>query len=716
MDITENLNSAQKEAVEAIEGPVLVVAGPGSGKTRVITQRIAYLIKVVGISPHRILAVTFTNKAAREMKNRVHAMLDRGAEGLTLGTFHAICARILRQEAGHLGISSRFVIYDENDQASLITRSLKDLAIDSKQYPPRSILSMISAAKAELIGTEEFVSDNYFEEVARRVYERYQQLLAESNALDFDDLLMRTVILFRDHPEVLAKYQSRYLHIMIDEFQDTNFAQYRLASQLAGKYRNICVVGDPDQSIYSWRSADLRNILNFERDYPDARVVMLEQNYRSTQTILKAASHVISPNEQRKEKKLWTDNDDGELITIVEAFNEQEEAQFVVSTIERLISDEGYSMGDFALMYRTNAQSRALEEAFVRYGFPYKLVGAFRFYERREIKDVISYLRVISNPHDDVSMSRIINVPPRNIGQRTLNELSSWAGTNRVSFYGALKRIAAGEEINLSTRSVQSLNSFTELIDGLIAEAEESNLVELFDAILERTGYRKFILDGSESEERWSNILELRGMAGEHADLQTADALSELLERVALVSSVDNLEEESGAVTLITLHQAKGLEFPVVFITGMEEAILPHIRSFGDAEQMEEERRLCYVGITRAGKQLFLTRAFRRTLHGASRPNPPSRFLEDIPSLLIAADAHRRTVSEDSDYPKPADLFSFEAPDLKVGDSVFHSRFGEGVVIECLPINGDHEITVSFREGIGTKKLLLSLAPLEKML
>ncbi len=716
MDITASLNPAQKQAVEAIEGPVLVVAGPGSGKTRVITQRIAYLIKVVGISPHRILAVTFTNKAAREMKDRVYAMLERGAEGLTLGTFHSVCARILRQEAEYVGLNSKFVIYDESDQTSLINRSLKDLNLDPKQYPPRSIISMISTAKAELIDVEGFASSNYFEEVARRVYERYQKLLADSNALDFDDLLMKVVTLFRDHPEVLAKYQSRYLHVMIDEFQDTNFAQYKLANQLSGKYRNICVVGDPDQSIYSWRSADLRNILNFERDYPDARVVILEQNYRSTKTILEAASRVISPNEQRTEKKLWTENDAGELITIVEAFNEQEEAQFVVSTIEKLVSNEGCSMGECAVMYRTNAQSRALEEAFVRYGFPYKLVGAFRFYERKEIKDVISYLRLLSNPHDDVSMSRIINVPPRNIGQRTINELSSWAGAKGISLYSALKCISEGEEINLASRSIQSLNDFTSMFDSLVAQSEESNLVDLFDSILERTGYHKFILDGSDSEERWSNILELRGMTGEHADLETGDALSELLERVALVSSVDNLEEKTSAVTLITLHQAKGLEFPIVFITGMEEAILPHIRSFGDDGQMEEERRLCYVGITRAEKQLFLTRAFRRTLHGASRPNPPSRFLQDIPSRLIASNGNRQAGTGSFERSKKAEPASSQTIELQVGDNVIHSRFGEGVVTECMPVNGDHEITVSFREGVGTKKLLLSLAPMEKIL
>jgi len=538
-------------------------------------------------------------------------------------------------------------------------------------------------------------------------------LLADCNALDFDDLLMKTVSLFQDNEKVLAQYQTRYLHVMIDEFQDTNVAQYQLARLLAEKHRNICAVGDPDQSIYSWRSADVRNILEFERDYPDAKVVMLEQNYRSTQNILKAASGVISPNEQRKEKSLWTENDGGELICVTEAFNELEEAQYVANTIEKLVDNDGYSMGDCAVMYRTNAQSRAIEEALVRYGFPYKLVGALRFYERKEIKDTLAYLRLIINPHDDVSMSRIINVPPRNIGQRTMNELSNWANLMGVSLYTALDRISDGEEINLNSRSVQALNNFTALLEDLIALSSEINLLELFDAILEKTGYRTFVLEGSESEDRWNNILELRGIASDHADLETADALSELLERVALVSSVDNLDEENRAVTLITIHQAKGLEFPVVFITGMEEAILPHIRSFGDEAQMEEERRLCYVGMTRAEKQLFLTRAFRRTLHGASRPNPPSRFLSDIPKRLIASKGNQQVFQS-----SPVDRANEVMPgslELNIGDNVVHSRFGEGVVLECLSINGDHEVTVSFNERIGVKKLLLSLAPLEKI-
>jgi len=432
MTILTGLNPAQKAAVEAIEGPQLVIAGPGSGKTRVITHRIAYLIQLCGVSPRNILAVTFTNKAAREMKERVYLMLNQAADGLTLGTFHALCAKILRQEAEYIGVEKRFVIYDDSDQMRLLAQCMDELNLDPKAYAPRAIKSAISSAKASLLAPNELPCDSYFEEVAKRVYERYQGMLTANGALDFDDLLMQTVRLLRDHAEVLAKYQSRYVHVMVDEFQDTNMAQYILAKQLAGKHRNICVVGDPDQSIYSWRAADLRHILDFERDFKDANLVFLEQNYRSTQTILKAASCLISSNCDRKEKELWTQNDAGAPINIIETFNEQEEAQFVVNEIERLMSDHGYTIGDFALMYRTNAQSRALEEAFVRYGFPYQVVGATRFYERREVKDIISYLKVINNPHDSLSLTRIINVPGRGIGQRTLAELSRISHDNDI--------------------------------------------------------------------------------------------------------------------------------------------------------------------------------------------------------------------------------------------------------------------------------------------
>ncbi|MBT9148894.1 MAG: ATP-dependent helicase [Dehalococcoidia bacterium] len=745
MDILAGLNPAQRAAVECVEGPQLVVAGPGSGKTRVIVHRIAYLIKVCDVSPHRIMAVTFTNKAAREMKERVCRMLGDQAEGITLGTFHAICARILRREADHIGFERRFVIYDDADQMSLIGRCIKDLSLDPRQNPPRAIKSAISSAKARLLGPKEYVSRNYFEEVSKRVYELYQRMLIESRALDFDDLLMQTVRLFRDHHDVLSEYQSRYLHVMIDEFQDTNLAQYTLASQLAGKHRNLCAVGDPDQSIYSWRFADLRHIMDFERDYQDARVVFLEQNYRSTQTILAAASHLISRNERRREKALYTQNDGGVPIGIVETYDEQEEAQFVVGEVERLISDHGHSAGDCAVMYRTNAQSRALEEAFVRYGLPYKLVGATRFFERREVKDIISYLRVINNPYDSVSLARIINVPPRGIGQRTMARLSEWSRSKGIPIYSALKLIANGEETAHSPRSIQIMNGFTAMVDELISSVRVmgyglgvigdavapityhplplTSLVGLFDMLLERIGYKKYILDGDEGDERWSNVLELRGMAGEYNDLEPQDALAALLERVVLVSDVDDLAERVEAVTLITLHQAKGLEFPVVFIVGMEEGILPHFRSFADPEQMEEERRLCYVGITRAKARVYLVHAFRRGLHGRNQPNPPSPFLKDIPAHLVVYNSNQQIMaSRTGILPVICDSGEYTQPvgarcnvPLQAGDRVHHTKFGDGVVVNSFATSGDHEVSVAFRRGVGVKRLLVSLAPLERL-
>ncbi|MFQ5826943.1 MAG: ATP-dependent helicase, partial [Dehalococcoidia bacterium] len=634
MDILAGLNPAQKEAVETVEGPLLILAGPGSGKTRVIAHRVAYLVKVWGIRPRRIMAVTFTNKAAGEMRERLAQLLGEAVANLTLGTFHAICARILRQEGKALGLDRGFAIYDADDQLSLIKRSLQDVGLDPQQYSPRAILSAISAAKSRLLRVGDFAqqSSSYFDEVVHRVYERYQELLTQSQALDFDDLLMRTVYLFRDHPEVLSRYQSRYLHLLIDEFQDTNIAQYALAREVAGKHRNICVVGDPDQSIYSWRSADLRNILSFERDYPEARVVYLEQNYRSTQTILDAAAEIIARNRQRKPKNLWTDNEAGPPLTVVETYTEQEEAQFVASEVERLGERGRTRAGDCAVMYRTNAQSRALEETFIRYGIPYKLVGATRFYERREIRDIIAYLRLIHNPMDGVSLARIINVPGRGIGQRTLEEFSRWAQAQGVPLYRGLQTLKEKHDggVPLTPRATQTLLGFLTLMEELVAASREIGLPELFDLVLERTGYRDYVLAGEDGEDRWDNILELRNVAQDYAAQEPGEALTSFLEGVALVSDVDDLDEKEDRVTLITLHQAKGLEFEVVFITGMEEGVLPHIRSFDDPDQMEEERRLCYVGVTRAKKLLYLVRSFQRTLSGMGGPRLPSRFLEDI--------------------------------------------------------------------------------------
>lgn len=725
MDILDELNPPQREAVETIVGPVLILAGPGSGKTRVIAHRVAYLIRVCGISPHRIMAVTFTNKAARELEERLHQLVGGSVRDLTLGTFHAICARILRRDGKAIGIDPRFVIYDTDDQLGLIKRSIQEIGLDPKQYTPQAIASAISAAKSRMLTPGDYRqrSRSYFDEVTQRVYEHYQQLLEESQALDFDDLLMKAVQLFRKSPEILSRYQSRYLHLLVDEFQDTNLVQYELIKRLGDKHRNICVVGDPDQSIYSWRFADIRNILSFEKDYPETKLVLLEENYRSTKMILETASNIISVNQQRKPKNLWTNNELGEPTTVVETYTEQEEAQFVVNEIEHLVDQGKVSLGDCAIMYRTNAQSRALEEAFIRYGTPYKLVAGTRFYERRETKDIIAYLRLIQNPQDSVSLMRVINVPGRSIGQQTQAKLSSWAKSMGVSQYEALQLMAKPEtketahQPPFNSRISQALIDFLNLMEGFAACSRELNLVDLFDLTVERSGYKEYILNGTDGEERWENILELRTVAQEYGDLKPSEGLAAFLEGVTLVSDVDGLDETVSAVTLITLHQAKGLEFPVVFMVGMEDGILPHFRSFDDPTQMEEERRLCYVGVTRAKQKVYLVRAFRRSLMGRSMVSPPSRFLSDIPQHLISGsdwwqgEEGRATPSIYSWNKAPAS--STATAGLKAGDHVHHTQFGKGVVVSCQPVKDDEEVVIAFNGGV--KKLLLSFANLEKV-
>jgi DNA helicase-2/ATP-dependent DNA helicase PcrA len=732
MDILSALNPEQKKAVEAISGPVLIIAGPGSGKTRVITHRIAYLVKVCGVSPHRIMAVTFTNKAAKEMVTRLNTLVSASVKDLTIGTFHAICVRILRQDGAAIGVEKDFVIYDYDDQISLIKKCFESLKLDPKQYSASTILSHISNAKSQLLTPDMYIQHggSYFEEVVGRVYEKYQQMLEKSNALDFDDLLMKTVKLFNKHPEILEKYQKRYLHVMVDEFQDTNLVQYQLVKLLAGGYRNICVVGDPDQSIYSWRSADVRNILDFEKDFPDAKVIMLQQNYRSTRNILETASCIISSNKQRKKTELWTENEPGGKIEVVETFTQQEEAQFVVKEVERLLKTGEAKLSDCAVMYRTNAQSRALEEAFIRYGTPYKLVAGTRFYERREIKDIIAYLKLIHNTRDTVSLSRVINVPQRGIGDRTVSQLTEWASSRNISQYQALKSLAVSQDsVPFNARSARLLADFFNMIDELEKQSHEVKLDELFDMVISKTGYKNYIKSLPDDEDRWDNIQELRSVAKQYSDFEPEEALSAFLEGVTLVSDVDGLDDVVDAVTLITLHQAKGLEYPVVFIVGMEDGILPHIRSFDDPGQMEEERRLCYVGITRAKKKVYLVRAFRRNLMGNSTVNSPSRFLKDIPANLIKNNGNgfgqnqyeertirNETYSWERTVPVKANVATpaVELPDLKAGDRVKHSQFGEGTVISCKPVNNDSELVVAF-PSIGIKRLLLSFARLEKM-
>jgi DNA helicase-2/ATP-dependent DNA helicase PcrA len=725
VDFLQELNSQQLEAVEAIAGPVLVLAGPGSGKTRVLTHRVAYLVMACAVEPYRLMAVTFTNKAAREMRSRLESLLGERLHRLTIGTFHAICARILRREIERTGYADRnFVIFDDGDQLSLIRQALKDLDLDDKRYPPRAMQAGISACKNELIDAEHYRPGTYWEEVLSRIYLRYQESLAANNALDFDDLLMRTVQLFRDFPDALDNYRRRYLHLLVDEFQDTNMAQYELLKLLSSFHHNLFCVGDEDQSIYGWRGADYRNVMRFQEDYPDARVILLEQNYRSTRTILEAAKGVISRNVRRKHKELFTSRGQGVAVTAFEAYTEHEEAQFVVDEILRLAARNEAQRGDCAVMYRTNAQSRVLEDMFVARGLPYHLVGATRFYERREVKDVIAYLRLVHNPTDSVSLLRIINVPPRAIGAKTLQDLNDWAGKLGVPVYEALQLLkGAGEGKEESkppfgARANKALAAFVTMLDEFIAARDKLPLTELLDLVVARSGYRDYIKDGTEEgEDRWANIQELRSVAQEYGGLAGAEALTTFLEEVALVSEVDNLEETGDAPTLLTLHMAKGLEFPVVFVVGLEEGVFPHSRSMDDPERLEEERRLCYVGITRAKERLYLLHAFRRTLYGSSQAGIPSRFLKDIPPQLLKG-AEKETPGaarrETAWTPVAAAPPSPITPRFHAGERVRHPKFGEGIVVETKLTDDDEEITVAF-DSQGVKRLLTSFARLEKL-
>lgn len=711
MNILENLNLPQRRSVEKIEGPLLILAGPGSGKTKVLTHRIAYLNRVCQVSPRSIMAVTFTNKAAREMRERLHVLLGPPVQQLSVGTFHAICSRILRHDGEAIGIDPQFVIYDDDDQLSIIKASIQELRLDTKKYVPRAILSAISSAKSQLVTAEEYTPTSYFGEIVARVYQSYHRLLIQNKAQDFDDLIMNTVLLFRGQPQVLERYQTRYIHLLVDEFQDTNLAQYEIARQLAEKHYNICAVGDPDQSIYSWRNADPRNILNFERDYPDATVIFLEQNYRSSQTILAAAQHLISANKQRKDKGLWTENELGTPIVVAEAHSEEEEAQLVAFHLHRLVSHDGITLRDCAVTYRTNAQSRPVEEAFLRHGIPYQLVGGTRFYARKEVKDIVAYLRIIQNPHDSVSLARVINTPPRGIGQRTVDDLSRWTSGLGISLYEGLEMIATDRSsVPLTARAMQTLMNFFDILQEMVVAREELKSDGIVKLVFERTKYKDYIQEMEDGQERWDNIMELYVVAKEHQHLQPRDSLTAFLERVALISELDGMVGGEDRVTLITLHQIKGLEFPVVFMLGMEEGVLPHYRSFDDPSAMEEERRLCYVGMTRAQKHLYLCRAYRRSLAGGTSANPPSRFLKDIPGHLVKA----ITVFQDTEtmISHATSMPAEEAPN--VGDCVRHAAFGEGVVLSCTPTRDDYEIVIGF-DSAGQKKLLLSLAPLTRM-
>lgn len=733
MTLLSTLNPSQQRAVTTTAGPVLVLAGPGSGKTRVLTHRVAYLIQELGVEPWRLMAVTFTNKAAGVMSERTAALLSGpdSLQGMTLGTFHSICARFLRIQAPAIGLNPRYVIFDSDDQLQVVKQALRDLDLDEKRHNPRAIHAAISNAKNELLTPENFPIPSYHAEIAARVYKRYQSLLDLSSALDFDDLLMRAVFMLRHHDDIRQRYQQRFAYILVDEFQDTNTAQYELVQLLAGGQRNIFVVGDEDQSIYGWRGADFRNVERFRQDFPDAQVVLLEQNYRSTQTILDAANALISRNRHRTPKNLFTTRGTGAKIVLHQAYDEQDEGNFILDEIARLQSEGAARPGDCAIMYRTNAQSRAVEEAFIRRGIPYRLVGATRFYNRREIKDALAYMRLAHNPDDDVSLRRVINTPPRSIGAASVERLSSWAATLNASLYTGL-RLLGDDEPELATRasahpfSARAKNAllhFYTLLQGWIEARSHLTPAQLLDRILDESGYRDWLHDGSEEgEERWDNVLELRTVSVGYDDLPRESALQAFLEEVALVSDVDDYEVGSDAPTLLTLHAAKGLEFGVVFITGLEEGLLPHSRSFEDPDGMEEERRLAYVGITRAADRLYLLHTFRRNTWGRSEPSQISRFLRDLPAAVTTAhrpgSAHRRMTTWGGDAKaKPIATrrsHSSAGPQFSPGQRVHHPSFGEGLVVTSQLVGGDEEVTIAFPKK-GVKRLLASLANLSPL-
>lgn len=704
MDLLRNLNDKQKEAVKYNGGPLLVLAGAGSGKTRVLTYKIAYLVNN-GVNPYNIMAITFTNKAAEEMKERVANLLP-GIKGFLVSTFHSACVRFLRRDIENIGYDRNFIIYDPLDQKALIKDCLKDLNLDDKKFTPRGALNFIGRQKDKLLTPKKSKdkSKTIWEETMAKVYDLYQRRLKENNALDFDDLIMKTVELFNSCPDILKYYQDRFSHILVDEYQDTNHAQYVLVKMLSQKHRNLCVVGDDDQSIYAFRGADIQNILDFEKDFPDAKIVRLEQNYRSTQNILKAANSIINYNFGRKKKTLWTENEPGEKIRCVSLENEYEEADFIASEIKKLL-EQGWEYKDIAILYRTNAQSRVLEEIMVKKQIPYKMIGGVRFYQRREIKDLLAYLRVLINPDDDVSLTRIINVPKRGIGDATLDKLRFLAEQENTSIYRVIGVI---DNTSLTTRIKNNLKDFYNMMEDFIDKVPKFSISVLMDYILDKTRYINE-LEAENTPSATSRIENLQEMvsAGMEFEKQNPGAsLEDFLTELSLLTDVDKLEEEDQAVILMTLHGAKGLEFPIVFLAGMDEGIFPHSRAMIDDEELEEERRLCYVGITRAKKRLYFTRAWKRSLYGNTSYYMASRFIDEIPRQLLEEGTEDKIKAENPN--RNANI------NLKPQDRIIHSVWGEGIVLE---IDGNDEnatISIDFpSEGI--KHLVLGYAPIKKI-
>ena len=709
--LLEDLNPEQADAVITDQGPVLVLAGAGSGKTKTLVHRIARLLSEKLAYPDQILAVTFTNKAAKEMRSRIADILNMPSPGYNfmpfMGTFHSIAARMLRIDGSNIGVASNFVIFDTDDSKSLIKQAMKSLGIDSKEYDPRQIANLISSAKNELVDPIEYqsIASENIQQVTANIYKKYQSMLQDANALDFDDLLFFVVKMLKNNDSILEKWQDKFKYILIDEYQDTNTAQYQFAKILAAKHNNICVVGDDWQSIYSWRGADFRNILNFHRDYPDLKTIKLEQNYRSTKAILAAAQSVISKNTTRSEKVLRTDNPAGAPVNIYLASSERDEAEQIVQSVKYQVNSGKRKYNDFAVLYRTNAQSRALEEIFIRYGLPYKILGGTRFYDRKEIKDIIAYLRLIYQPNDRASFKRIINTPTRGIGATSVQKIFDAIDTNPdLSLEYLLKNPASLSF--LGAKAQKSIFEFSNMLLSLKKYHDDNaNLAELIDAVIRRTKYLDFLDDGTpQAEDRQQNIKELASAVKDQPSL----SLNDFLEEVALISDLDNYNQDADCVTLMTLHTAKGLEFPVVFIVGMEEGIFPHSSSFFDNSQLEEERRLCYVGLTRAREELHLTHAMSRMLWGSSQSNPPSRFLADIDAKYASKTFIAEPLGQTAATPKRQD--SEPRMKARVNDKVFHNIFGTGVIIDI----DEPMATIKFQKG-GVKTLNLEFAPLQKV-
>lgn len=742
MELLTTLNTEQQQAVKHTEGPLLIMAGAGSGKTRVLTHRIAYLIDEKEVAPRNILAITFTNKAAREMKDRVRKLVGSEGEYMWVSTFHSMCVRILRRDIERIGYSKNFSIIDGGDQLSVMKQILKNLKLDPKKYDPRAMIGQISNRKNELITPEQATdtANNYFDKQIAEIYNAYQKTLRKNHVLDFDDLIMETIHLFQRVPEVLQYYQHRFQYIHVDEYQDTNHAQYYLVKQLASRFQNLCVVGDSDQSIYRWRGANIANILSFEKDYPASKTIFLEQNYRSSKSILDAANHVINNNTGRKPKKLWTDNDEGKKITYFQAGTEREEAYYITDKIQDMFIDGTYNADDIAILYRTNAQSRTIEDTLMKANMTYQIVGGLKFYDRKEIKDIIAYLRLITNPADDISLERVVNTPKRGIGAASIDKLRTYALMQDLSLFDAILEI---EATAVPKRAANQLMLFRQMMDNLIKQQDFISATDMVEMVLEQSEYEAMLKGENtiESQARLENIAEFMTVTKDFEKTSAEDkSLVAFLTDLALVADIDSMDDDPEAesdekITLMTLHSAKGLEFPVVFLIGMEEGIFPHSRSMMDDEEMEEERRLAYVGITRAEQELFLTHAQMRTLYGRTNMNPMSRFISEIPATLLEGmeeekePVFAKMVRNSRNKQMQAGNVSQPAPRKKaekikttgaenaewnVGDKAHHNKWGNGMVVKVAGQGEKMELDIAFPAPTGIKRLLAKFAPITK--